>query len=249
MKFNKQLPDKDWPDEDLLDDACRRETLSRLLASGALALIPWQLANAGWFSSGPKKQSTDKSIHSLDGEALVNGRLADLQTRIRAGDRIETRADSEIIFVVGGDSFILRSNSHMEIAGGNFLIQGLRLLSGSLLSVFARRKADESLTMSGPTATLGIRGTGVYMEAEPDLTYLCTCYGQVALASSTDPDDSEEITATNHDLPRYITSKPVKGTRIRPAPVINHSDSELKLLEAIVGRKVPEGFGVKPYNK
>jgi hypothetical protein len=249
MKFDRQVPDKGWSDEDWLDDACRREALARLLAGGALAFIPWQLANAGWFSWGSKKLSTDKSIHSLEGEALVNGRSADLQTRIRAGDRIETRADSEIIFVVGGDSFILRSNSDMEITGDNFLIQGLSLLSGSLLSVFGRRRASKPLTMSGPTATLGIRGTGVYMEAEPDLTYLCTCYGKVTLASSTDPDDTEVITATNHDLPRYITSKPVKGTRIRKAPVINHSNSELKLLEAIVGRKVPKGFGVKPYNK
>jgi hypothetical protein len=31
--------------------------------------------------------------------------------------------------------------------------------------------------------------------------------------------------------------------------MINHSDAELKLLEAIVGRRVPRGFGVKPYNK
>ena len=103
--------------------------------------------------------------------------------------------------------------------------------------------------MSGPTATLGVRGTGVYMEAEPDLTYLCTCYGQVSLAASSDPNDTEIITATNHDLPRYITRKAVKGTRIRPAPVINHSNAELKLLEAIVGRQVPKGFGVKPYTK
>jgi hypothetical protein len=249
MKFDKQIPAKDWSDEGLLHDASRREALSRLLASGALALMPWQMANAGWFSWGPKKLSSDKSIHSLDGEALVNGRPADLQTRIHAGDRIETRDDSEIIFVVGGDSFILRSNSHMEITGGDFLVRGLNLLSGSLLSVFGSRKANESLTMSGPTATLGIRGTAVYMEAEPDLTYLCTCYGTVALAASSDPDDSEIITATNHDLPRYITSKPVKGTRIRKAPVKNHSNAELKLLEAIVGRKVPKGFGVKPYNK
>ena len=249
MKFDKKLPDRDCSDEYFLDDACRREALSRLLASGALTLMPWELANAGWFGWGSKKLAADRSIHSCNGQALVNGRQADLQTRIRAGDRIETGADSEIIFAVGADSFIMRSDCQMEITGSNFLIQGLRLLSGSLLSVFGRRKANEALTMSGPTATLGIRGTGVYMEAEPDLTYLCTCYGTVALASSADPDDSEIITTIHHDLPRYITSKPVKGTRIREAPVKNHSDAELKLLEAIVGRKVPKGFGVKPYNK
>ena len=178
----------------------------------------------------------------------MNGERADIETRIRAGDRVQTGDDSEIIFVVGDDSFILRSNSEMDIDGGNFLVQGLRLLSGSLLSVFGKRNATQTLTMSGPTATLGIRGTGVYMEAESDLTYVCTCYGQVALAASDDPDDAEIITTKNHDMPRYISNRAVKGTRIRPAPVINHSNSELKLLEAIVGRKVPKGFGKKSYN-
>jgi len=245
MKFDKQLPDRDCPDEDFLDDARRREAISRLIAGGALALAPWQLANAGWFS---RKLAADRSVHSCNGQALVNGQQADLKTRIRAGDRIETRgAGSEIIFGVGADSFLMRSDCQLEISGSDFLIQSLRLLSGSLLSVFGQRKANQAVTMYGPTATLGIRGTGVYMEAEPDLTYLCTCYGSVALASSADPDDSEIITTTNHDLPRYITSEPVKGTRIRAAPVKNHSDSELKLLEAIVGRKVPEGFGASSY--
>jgi len=235
-------------DDRLLDDACRREYLTRLLACGTLALVPAQLARAGWFSSGPEKLADDQSIHSLSGEALVNSRRADLKTRIRAGDRVQTRDDSEIIFAVGGDSFLLRSNSEMSIDGGNFLVRGLRLLSGSLLSVFGRRNAGETLTMTGPTATLGIRGTGVYMEAEPDLTYVCTCYGQVALAASADPDDAELITTANHDMPRYISNLAVKGTRIRLAPVINHSNTELKLLEALVGRKVPKGFGKKSYN-
>jgi hypothetical protein len=103
--------------------------------------------------------------------------------------------------------------------------------------------------MQVPTATIGIRGTGVYIEAEPDLTYVCTCYGQVALASRDDPDDAELITTKNHDDPRYISRKPDKGTSIRLAPVINHSDAELKLLEAIVGRKVPKGFGKSSYKK
>lgn len=235
-------------DERVLDDAWRREYLARMLACGTLAFVPAQLALAGWFSSGPEKISADKSIHSVSGEALVNGERADLETRIRAGDRVQTRNDSEIIFVVGDDSFMLRSNSEVDIDGGNFLVRNLRLLSGSLLSVFGKRDVGETLTMSGPTATLGIRGTGVYMEAEPGLTYVCTCYGQVALAASDDPDDSEIISTTNHDMPRYISNRVVNGTRIRHAPVINHDDSELKLLEAIVGRKVPKGFGKKSYN-
>jgi hypothetical protein len=115
--------------------------------------------------------------------------------------------------------------------------------------VFAPRKAEDALKLTATTATIGIRGTGVYLEAEPDLAYVCTCYGQVSLAASADLNDSEIITTTNHDMPRYITSKAVKGTRIRPAPVINHDNTELKLLEAIVGRNVPKGFGKKGYTK
>ena len=236
-------------DKDMRDPSARREYLQRMLACGALGLVPLQLAQAGWFSSDPEKLPDDKSIHRLEGIARVNGQPADTSTRIRAGDRVETGTDSEIIFAVGGDSFILRSNSRMQIDGGNFLVQGLRLLSGSLLSVFAPRSAADALALRTSTATIGIRGTGVYLESEPDLSYVCTCYGQVALAASDDPADTEMISTTNHDMPRYVSNKAVDGTRIRPAPVINHSNSELKLLEAIVGRKVPKGFGVKPYTK
>jgi hypothetical protein len=229
------------------DDSKRREYLRKMLSCGALGLIPYSLANAGWFSSSPEKLAADKSIYSLKGVALVNGQAANLNTRIHAGDRVQTRADSELIFVVGADSFVMRSNSDMEIAGSSFFIDSLRILSGQLLSVFAKRKAGQGLRMLAPTATIGVRGTGVYMEAEPDLTYVCTCYGQVELASKDDPDDMELITTKNHDAPRYISSKPSKGSSIRAAPVINHSDAELKLLEAIVGRKVPRGFGKSSY--
>jgi hypothetical protein len=242
--MEKVMQSDDW-----VDAAHRREYLQRMLACGALGLMPLQLAQAGWFSNDPEELADDKSIHSLQGEALVNGVVANLDTRIHAGDQVQTRPGSEIIFVVGGDSFILRGDSSMRLEGANFLIRSLRLLSGSLLSVFAPRRPADALTAATSTATIGIRGTGVYLEAEPELSYVCTCYGQVALAASADPNDAEMISTTNHDMPRYISSKAVKGTRIRSAPVINHSNSELKLLEAIVGRKVPKGFGVRPYNK
>ena len=232
-----------------LEDPCRRDWLLRLLVGGALGVVPHQAAQAFWFSSGPDKLDEDQSIHSLEGDAFVNGQKADLNTRIAAGDRVETGADSEIVFAVGGDSFLLRSDSSLQLDGGGFFVRGFRILSGRLLSVFARRDAGQSVAAQTGTATIGIRGTGVYLESEPDLTYVCTCYGQVALAAADDPNDAELITTTNHDMPRYVGRATTGGSQIRPAPVINHSDSELKLLEAIVGRKVPKGFGVKGYTK
>lgn len=101
------------------------------------------------------------------------------------------------------------------------------------------RKAKSSLP-SASTATIGIRGTGLYLESEPDLVYLCTCYGQVALSSSDDLDDNELITTTRHDSPRYIDRNPNRGSRIRSAPVVRHTNTELRLLENIVGRDVPK---------
>ncbi len=230
-----------------LNDACRRDYLLKLLYSGVLGAMPYHLAYAGWFSSKSKKLADDKSIHSLKGEVLVNGQAADLNTRIHGGDTVRTGEKGEINFAVGGDSFLLRNNSEMEIQGENYFVQGLRIFTGRLLSVFGKRDTGPPLYMTASTATIGIRGSGVYIESEPEQTYVCTCYGLVTLASRANPDDLENIKSKNHDEPRYISSKVSQGTRIRKAPVINHSNKELELLEAIVGRKVPPGFGKKSY--
>jgi hypothetical protein len=220
----------------------------QLLCCGALGMAPFGPAQAFFFGSKTRRLADDRSIFTLRGDVRVNEAAADKNTRIRAGDRVRTGADSEIVFAVGGDSFIMRDDSEMEIGGADFFISGLRLLTGSLLSVFGKRTAGQQLDLRASTATIGIRGTGVYLEVEPDLTYLCTCYGQVAVNANDDPGDSELITTTNHDSPRYISSKPSQGTRIRSAPVKNHTNTELRLLENLVGRDVPKRLR-KPYDK
>jgi len=229
------------------EDERRRQTLVRMLTLAGATMLPLNRIQAAWWGSSPKKLPEEKSIFSLKGDVRVNSQKANLETRIRAGDVVRTHQNSEVIFVVGGDSFVMRSNTEMEIEGSSYFIDTLRLLTGSLLSVFGQREPNHALNMSAPTATIGIRGTGVYMEAEPDLTYLCTCYGQVAIRSVADPNDSELVTAFHHDAPKYISSSAVKGTRIRPAPFKNHTDAELKILEAIVGREVPFGLESELY--
>jgi hypothetical protein len=237
-----------YRDDDLHpDDEKRREYLVKLLTMSALSATPMGVLHAAWWGSTPKKMADDKSIFSLEGDVRVNGQRADLATQIKGGDVVSTQRDSEVIFAVGSDSFVLRSSSEMEIEGGGIFVSALRMLTGSVLSVFGKRSGQQQLIMSSSTATIGIRGTGVYMESEPGLTYLCTCYGQVGLYSSDDLDDSELITATHHDAPKYITDKKVRGTSIRPAPFKNHTDAELKILESIVGREVPFGIESELY--
>jgi hypothetical protein len=229
------------------DEEKRRDCLVKMLTAGALTMTPLGIVQSAWWGSTPDKLPDSKSIFSLEGDVRVNGSKADLATRIGGGDVVSTSKNSEVVFAVGSDSFIMRSNSQMEIEGGGFFIDTLRLLSGSLLSVFGERNANQALNVNTTTATIGIRGTGIYMEAEPDLTYLCTCYGTVAMTSALDPNDTEVVTATHHDAPKYLSNKAIRGTHVRPAPFKNHTDAELKLLEAIVGREVPFGIESELY--
>ena len=176
-----------------------------------------------------------KSIYKLKGTVLVNGKRANEDTMILAGDVIETKSDGEMVFAVGSSAFLIRRNSRVELSGSERIVNALRLVAGKLLSVYGKGKRR----ITTPTATIGIRGTGVYLESEEHRTYLCTCYGTVEMSPSTAPDVSEVVTTKHHEAPRYINSFPGKAPEITPAPVINHTDVELQLLEALVGRSPP----------
>jgi len=157
-------------------------------------------------------------------------------TLVKPGDSVVTAPGGLAVFAVGQDAFLLRENSEMHTAGGSVLIASLRLVTGKLLSVFGRGQRH----ITTATAVLGIRGTGIYIEAEAERTYVCTCYGVVDLQSSNMPEARETVNTTHHDSPRYIYAHgdmPIK--MIETAPVINHSDAELIMLEALVGRKPP----------
>lgn len=54
------------------------------------------------------------------------------------------------------------------------------------------------------------------------------------------PEARETVSTTHHDAPRYVYAHgemPIK--MIEQAPVVNHTDAELTMLEALVGRKPP----------
>jgi len=148
---------------------------------------------------------------------------------------VETGKGARAIFVVGSDAFLLRADSRLEMKGSDTFVNVLRLITGALLSVYG----GGPRTVTGPNAVLGIRGTGLYVEAEPDLTYVCTCYGETDIAAADDPTVTETIVSVHHDAPRYVLAKPEKGRRIVPAPFKNHDDLELMLIESLVGRTPP----------
>ena len=122
-------------------------------------------------------------------------------------------------------------HASVEAPGNGAVADTLRLVTGALLSVFGRGAAKRVVT---PTSTIGIRGTGLYVESQPERSYVCNCYGEILIAAADDANVTERITSRHHDAPRYVS----KG-RITPAPFINHTDVELALIEALVGRTPP----------
>lgn len=230
------------------DDPRRRLLIKALAAGLFMGAQPTRNALAGFFGKVPAKLPPGQSVYSLTGSATVNGKEATLATRIGPNDTIHTGKGSEIVFVVGTNSMILRSNSKLELQGkgelGSFLINGLRLLTGKLLSV----SRNQPMRVGTVTATLGIRGTGFYVESDPDLTYFCTCYGTTDVVAGSDPKNKETIVSRHHDRPVYIPAKAQSGKSIITAPFINHTDQELMLIETLVGRTPPFVFPMDDYN-
>lgn len=192
----------------------------------------------------PSRLAKGQSVFRLNGKVTVDGIIADLDTKISANSYIKTDDDSRIIFVVGTNAFILRSNSDLQLRGSGLLITGIRILTGKILSVFGKRQTGLSITTL--TATIGIRGTGIYIESDPDQSYICTCYGETRISANDDPGQVENITTAHHDYPVYVLPNGEGSQLIRPAPVINHTDTELALIEALVGRKPPFPYPSSP---
>ena len=156
-----------------------------------------------------------KGIRSQSGEVLVSS------------DRISTGGNGQLTIIIGRDAMLVRRNSTL-----NVLANGFRLVTGAVLTVFSPGRSRQIVT---PTATIGIRGTAVYLQAEPGRTYVCTCYGEAELRSAFDPGAREVVRTKRHEQPRYVMAKS-SPQMLTQAPVVNHTDEELRILGGLLGR-------------
>jgi hypothetical protein len=224
----------------------RRRILIQALAAGFFSSAGG--AAAQMFGRAPGQLPAGQSIYRLSGDVSVNSKPATLQTRIVTGDTVETAPNGEVIFAVAEEAFLLRGGSRMVIENPparSGLATAMRLVTGKVLSVFGKGRPTRILTA---TSTIGIRGTGVYAETDPEQTYFCTCYGIAEIGANNDPASKETVVATHHDKPLYILAKGKSGESIRRAPFINHTDQELMLIESLVGRVPPFVFPMQDYN-
>ena len=209
----------------------RRQRIQQLLAvaslgaGGVLGLIQKALAQGG--------KPLAQGIHALKGEVLINGKPASIGQPIPPGATVSTRQGAEVTYVIGQEAFLQRENSLVSF-GADATKDFFRVISGKLLSVFGKGEK----TLRTPTATIGIRGTGCYIEATEKTVYFCLCYGEAEVTPVADPSHVERIVTKHHDHPILIhndDSMPMMAD----AKVINHTDAELTLLENLTGRWPP----------
>jgi hypothetical protein len=183
-------------------------------------------------------------VREIKGDVHINNKPARLGQLVRPGDVVVTGKDARVVIVIGLDAYLLRANTRFEIHGKpeqrdangkvqEAVVEVLRIIGGAALSVFGSgRKRVET-----PFVTIGIRGTGVYVESGPERSYVCTCYGETEIIAQHDPAVRESVKSKHHENPRYITGG--RTPHIEKAPVVNHTDAELDMLEALVGRETP----------
>ena len=200
----------------------RRDFLLQSAACGAALFMP-ATSHAG-------------KLHELAGEVMINGRLASRANEVRALDVIKTGTSGRLVLVMGKDAFLIRANSEVEILGKPkaVLLTGLRILTGALLGVFGKGVPRQILTA---TATAGIRGTGIYVEASPERTYICTCYGAVDIEDQHRTE--KRLVVSGYHAPNIIYAEMTDGKMMHSAQLINHTDDELVMLEKLVGRVPP----------
>jgi hypothetical protein len=196
----------------------------RFLQAGAALLLVRDALAAGTVAKG---------VYRVSGDARINGAPAKPGMEVKAGDVVETGAGGEIVLVVNRDAFLVRNGSRLEVGGAAADV--FRVVTGALLSAF---QPGVRKTLHVQNATIGIRGTGIYVESASDKTYVCTCYGEAEIVPVGDPGAAETVRTRHHEQPRYVLPKGAPQMMIK-APVVNHTDAELTLLESLVGRSPP----------
>jgi hypothetical protein len=200
----------------------RRHFLLQSIAAGAGLLVPFTAA-AG-------------ELREAQGAVAINGNPAPRGAAVKALDVVTTGAGGSAVVIMNRDVLLLRPSTELEILGKakSAVLTGLRMLTGGVLAVFGKGKERQLLTS---TATIGIRGTGVYLEASPEQTYVCTCYGEVVIE---DQHRSEKrLVLAGYHTPNIVYAQMKDGAMMQKAGFANHTDEELIRLEKLVWRKPP----------
>ncbi|MEQ1516668.1 MAG: hypothetical protein ABL931_09290 [Usitatibacteraceae bacterium] len=217
--------------------AARRATIKQLAALGLLG--PAGISGLIQEALAKGDAPVIKGINSLTGSATVNGVAAKSGTPVKPGDTVATSDGSTAVIVIGKDGFLLRGNSSVkfeESKSDPSILRSVLIVTGKILAVFSKRM-NEEVVLRVPNATVGIRGTGCYIETAPARTYFCLCYGAAAITGA-GVSQPQLINTTHHENPVWLDDR--GGVmKVEKAGFVNHNDDELIMLERLNGREPP----------
>jgi hypothetical protein len=179
-------------------------------------------------------------VNTLSGRATVNGREAKVGTPVKPGDKVATGQDSHAVIVIGKDAYLLRDNTRVTFVEDRATpgkLESVLIAAGRMLSVFEKRPPNEGVTLRAQSATIGIRGTGCYLEIHEGRTYFCLCYGEAAIDGG-GMAQTRFVKTVHHDSPLWLDER--GGImNVEQGPFMNHTDDELIMLEKLSGREPP----------
>lgn len=180
-----------------------------------------------------KAQAATGKIHQIEGDVFINKAKINSGTIIRNGDEIVVSKAGKLVFSMGKDAFLLRGGTTLQVYSeqDDTLVSALRLVGGAVLGVFGKRKTTTRIYTA--TATIGIRGTAVYAAVTPQQLYTCTCYGHTDLIVGL---ENADVIATHHNA-HVVTASNNGHSKMKAFEVLDHNDDELRMLEALVGRR------------
>lgn len=108
----------------------------------------------------------------LSGELLIDSQSANNSFNDLNNNIIETKAEKTII-KVNDDFYLVRPESKLKFISNKLT----EILKGSVHAVFSKQK--DELKVKIPQGTIGIRGTSIFVDIEPDenRSFFYNCYG------------------------------------------------------------------------
>ena len=180
-----------------------------------------------------KAFAATRKIHEIEGDVFINQAKINSESLIKNGDEIVVSKDGKLVFSLGEDAFLVRGGTTLQVYSDHdsLLVTALRLVTCAMLGVFGKRKTTTHIYTA--TATIGVRGTAVYAAVTKDKLYTCTCYGHTDLIVGL---EREDVISKHHNA-HVVTINVSGNTQMKAFEVIDHNDDELRMLEALVGKK------------
>jgi hypothetical protein len=214
----------------------RRKWLQAIAAMGAAGA-------SGYISELLAAGDLPPGLHRVDGKVTVNGKEAKSGSLVNMGDKVATGPGSTAVVVLKGDAILVRADTVIDVRGSSGLMSDLIITTGRVLTVFSKK----NVSVKAGTATIGIRGTGAYLEVLPGEVYFCLCYGEAVVGG---PNMAEKTVVTKHHEQPLLLKESGGTLRSEPGGFRNHTDEELVMLEKLVGREPPfVKDGAYPLNK